>query len=280
VTKNLIRMIVGTNEGTNSTLCKLIGKVYLTSNLNIRTLNRMYENDVLIPFAVLGFRPHMRYVTSCVIKAKAGAETGETLVAHSYMDLQDDAAVKTTIGHQTLHSGAQVYETKNVFVQENAMCNRCLGGASWVPIHPETYRPTNGDTGGGSVIYSLAPYERTEYPNFMDVTGRFAQASSPNYVDGDRLQVPLYDQCWRTVVTFGIGGRGFVGGDDFMGVSESKLSNTVVCMGQQYNFSLATNDFTDKITNKGHFGPEGPGSTTCRNGGYKTMVSYDKVELV
>jgi hypothetical protein len=282
INSNILNIFIKLNEVTNSRLHIMIAKVYLTSLLNKRTLTKFFDNGILIPFGALLFRPHMRYEGNMGIKTLAGETTGVTMVGHTGLALQNDAATKTHIGHFTLYDSSVIIRNKQVFVVKNIFISRCLGGAGFSPMDPRFYNTRTGETGGGCVICVLIPYEEVDFHNYMDVTGRFEAASTMNFVDTNRMNRPHYSQCWRTNQIWRIKGEDQVGADDIGhdDQSGSKRENTVVIRGQQYNYSTATRSYTDKISNKGHWGPEGPGSKAGRNGGLKSLVEHPTVQLV
>jgi hypothetical protein len=282
ISSNVLNMFIKLSDATNSRLHIMIAKVYLTSLLNKRTLMKFYKHGIVIPFGGLLFRPHMRYESNMGIKALAGESTGVTLVGHTGLALQNDVATKTHIGHFTLYDSSVVIRNKQVFVQPNVFISRCLGGAGFSPMDPRFYNTRTGETGGGCVICVLIPYEEVDFHNYMDVTGRFEEASTMNFVDGNRMNRPHYSQCWRTNQIWRIKGEDQVGADDIGHDDQSgaKRENTKVIRAQQYNYSTSTKSYTDKITNKGHWGPEGPGSRAGRQGGLKSLVEHPTVQLV
>ena len=282
INSNILMSFIKLGEATSSKLLVTIAKVYLTSYFNKQTLLKFCAHDILVPLGALLFRPHMTYESNAGIKTLAGETTGVTLVGHTGLSLQNDAATKTHIGHFTLYDSSIIIRESQVFVQRNIFISRCLGGAGLNPIDPNIYNTRTGETGGGSVIPVLIPYEETEFANIIDVTGRFEAASTMNIVNGAQLATSGYSQNWRANQVWRFKGADQVGADDIGHDDQSGRApvNTVVCRGQQYNFSLATSNFTDMIINKGHWGREGPGSKAGRNGGLHSLVEHPRVQLV
>jgi hypothetical protein len=268
ITGNMIRMMVKVGESTNSPLLKALGKIYLTSRLDRRTLQGFLENDVLFPFGVLVVQPHRRYLMDAGIKMKRGAETMVTMMGHSTLNAQNTAVDKTHFAHFTSYFLPVVKRRENIFVAPNVFSSGVIGGSSFLAADPRTYNPKEGKTGGGDVFFLLVPYEENQYHHILDVTGRFNDVlRSNNFVDLDRASARHYSQNWRAVQTFGWGSDSFRLIDDGQtGDQDHPLKNTRVIQGQQFNYCKATGLYDEKITNKGHWGEEGPGSLASRQG--------------
>lgn len=287
ITSNILDIILALDEHTASPLYKMLAKIYLTSALNHRTLKKFIKHNILFPFGFLVFRPHMRYESNCAIKTKAGESTGVTYVGNMGLGGQPDYSTKTILVYFTIHDDSVIRSREQVYVAHNVFISKCLGGAGFVPMEPAHYNTRTGQTNGGSAIFVMIPYEETKFNPYMDVTGRFSDATGiegKTYVDRAVLMNTHYSQCWRANQVWRFRGADQVGADELdIGrdyEDERACKNTVVIQAQQKNFNMATRDWTTLVINKGHWGPEGPGSREGRNGGLRALVEHQKISLV
>ena len=279
LTPELIASIIELGGSTNSLYMKLIGKVYLTSALNKRTLEKFIDNDILFPFGFLVGQFHKRYVAYAGILLQGGENTAVTLVGHSGLALQNDASTKTHFGHFTTYDQTVVKKEDNVLVVYDIFIDGTLGGAGIDPIHPDYYEPSEGKTGGGSLIYIMIPYEEEIESNVIDATGRFAAAADGNYVDQKRMNLSTYSQNWRANLKWHFRHVDVNPDCDVPIDGNAPTSNFVAIRGQQYNYHIPTKDYTDYVSNKGHMGPEGEGSLAGRKGGLEMFVKSPVVQL-
>lgn len=264
IDSNVIGLMIKFCNFTNSNLYKIIGKVYLTSKFNKPTLKKFISKDILLPLSFIVFQPHKTYRTFTCIKTQSGTETGVTYLAHSSLNLQNDAVLKMHFGHFTAYNQTVIKREQNVFRANAAFVAGCLGGAGTDPINPETYNPKEGAI-DGSIIIVMVPYLEP-YPNtIIDITGRFAVTG--NFIDQNRANQIHYSQCWRTNIVwrFNSAARNLFSLDDSM--KKLRGDNTVCVRAQQYNYNHGTKGFTDKVINQGHWGNEGPGDKEGREGG-------------
>lgn len=279
LTANTLRLIVEIGSVSNNKLLQMIAKVYFTSLFTIDTIERFREHNILIPFNVLFFRPHMTYDSHCGIKMGSDGKSGTIYMGKSSIDSQSDVSTKTFLCHFTFHHDAAVLNKKNIFVQRNMYIAGCKGHAGWDPINRGTYDTRQGRV-EGSVIPVIVPYEETKFDNYMDTTGRLLLSNNSNMIDRQTFAKPCYSQCWRANQVWRFRGEGQVGANEIAGEETHGMkTNTVVIRGQQDNFSLATGDYTDRIINKGHWGPEAPGCRSCRNGGLSPLIQHPSVQI-
>lgn len=274
LTPNVVEILLYLSQSVDL-LAKIFGYVYATSTLDLPTLFGFYDKNIVIPFNFLIFRPHQRYVTYYAIKALAGKETASVKMAYPNFIMQPDAQVKTVYGHLTFHHGAFVYQPGNVFTVPHAYVGGRLGGAGFSPIDPERYNPSMGEK-VGDAMYVIVPYTETIFPDYMSVTGRWSSLPGPNFLDPENLVSFHYSQFWRFMMTYGHKLMDNENADMLGGLKDGKLGNTVVIAAQQKNYSLVTRNFTDFITNKGHFGEEDIGSKLSREGKLKPMAPQNK----
>lgn len=285
ITPNLVKQMVRLNASTSSPLLLLWGQLYLTSTLDKPTLDKFIEHDILYPFGFLVFQPHKRYMSNAGIKIWGGRETAVTLICHEGMSIQSNAANKTTIGHFTHHHGTVIKQARDIYIARDIFISKALGGAGLDPIIREQYDLRNGRIGNGSIIFVPVPYEETEFDPIIDATGRFETVGNVgNFIDRANLMKKHYSQAWRTQQVWQ-----FRDTDMIVNVNEPFTAdeqgqfphnNTVLARGQQYNFSHATGTYSEKITNKGHWGDEGPGSKAARNGALEPLVKHTVTHII
>lgn len=287
IDETVLQNILLLNDHTNSALLRVIGKIYLTSNIDRLVLEKFIRQDIFFPFGFVIFQPHKQYMMLMAIKTKGGRETGVTWVAHQDFMLQNDATTKTHFGHFNYYDQSVVYNEKNVYLAHNVFAQGVVGnGGGFDPIDPTQYDAKSGNSGGGACIYAAVPYDEPPFDWIMDVAGRFDIASDKkrlsNYVDSKRLTSQHYSSCWRTNNIWKIRKVGEVGAFDVpreqAGRNGAPFVNTRCVRGQQFNYDPATKGLTHKIQNQGHWGDyEYPGIKKGRNG---ELVQWKQGALV
>lgn len=236
------------------------------TKLTFGMLERFANNDIVIPFSVLAFRPYMTYQMASAIWCKSGRETAETLVSDANFQLGDDAMRKIHWGAFTMRMGAAVYQEENVYVCTDIMSTRYYGGSSTVffksPEDLQSYAPTFH---GPAMFAVLVPYRRSTkygsdtYPVAMHVSGK-AETAHAN-TDEDYVGANFYRGIWG----WDMGGNSTDAMESTF-EERSSVPNTLCMFGGQINYDPATGGHTRVLQNRGHWGNTYPGCGRIRGG--------------
>ena len=235
-------------------LTRVVKQALLGVPLTKRALAHFIKRDVVFPFNMLYFRPYMTYNMSTGVCLKAGASTGETLVGQSDFQMGDDVQRKVHFGHYTIKYKSIVYNERAVYHAHDYMCTGYLGGndTRFVTRKSQTdFAQSQGDNEHfHSMFACLVPYQRTAYPNPMDITGSFYDR-----VRGEKtskiLHYPsakFYSKYW------GWSNEQQESPNEAKYTSERGTMNTVCFQGHQAMFSPNTGSYTQVIENTGHWG--------------------------
>jgi hypothetical protein len=233
---------------------------------------------------------------------QGGAETGETLVGHAGLQLQNDAVTKMHFGHLTYYSGAEIYNPLNIHKVNNIFCERVLGGGGWKVIDPAEYDFKTGKVGLDMGVYRASvmvvpiPYEMTfdDFESCIDITGRWTAAeNSSGFIDPENLAKIHYPSAWRLNQIYHITSRsdvlrdptnnnpGFFSEQNLTTGEGTPFANRVVFRGRQFNWNVKAGAFTDEIKNAGHWGDaEGHGALAARNGKLTNMRLIGRDSIV
>jgi hypothetical protein len=241
--------------------------VLLDIEITKDSLDRFADNNFVVPFNFILFRPNMTYEMSSGICLKTGATTGETLVGHSDISLGDNVVRKVYYGNFTMYSRAVVYNHRQCFLAEDMLSTKYLGGNDCVVMTNDEER--------GSMYICIAPYQSEEYSNPLDITGRDSTLGTVGA--GQPLQYPsadFYKKHWSWKHAERPNDRHEAWQPD------SELINTECWQGHQsmYNPNTKLHDLV--IMNTGHWGPRVyPGCGKARNGMTKLLeeVHYNNV---
>lgn len=237
----------------STALDKAVAKALLGAPITKAALTQFVAANAVFPFNVIYARPNMTYDMSSGIAMKGGSETGETLVGHADFQLGDNIVQKIHYGNFTFHSKSVVYRQQNVFIAEDMYSTGYVGGndTSFYRTADDYKKYLDGHESFASIFALLAPYTSQEYPNPMDVTGKFARERKPlNECDDEgncALHYPtagFYDKYW------GFQSDEYSTDDDSRFVCGSGAMNTMVFQGHQslYNPSSGLFDLVIKNT--------------------------------
>lgn len=158
---------------------------FLGCSVTRPVLRNFIEKNVVLPFSFVLVRPYIEFRMAAGILAKAGRETGETLIGpHNFM-LGDDAVRKTHYGNFTINMRAIVYNDRNVHIQNDMAFDRYVRGmdCTFVTTKAEHDAYVQSGQGGKSMYSILEPYESAEYimrNNPIDVSGAFSGMEASN----------------------------------------------------------------------------------------------------
>jgi hypothetical protein len=124
----------GTSAGTfyaknkSDPLQAFFHEMFLDIPITHQTLCLFADNNFVVPFNFILFRPNMTYDMSSGICMKTGSGTGETLIGHSDFSLGDNVVRKVYYGNFTMYSRAVVYNHRHCFLAEDMMSTKYCGG--------------------------------------------------------------------------------------------------------------------------------------------------------
>jgi hypothetical protein len=235
-------------------LTRIVKQALLGVPLTKRALAHFIKRDVVFPFNMLYFRPYMTYNMSTGVCLKAGAGTGETLVGQSDFQMGDDVQRKVHFGHYTIKYKSIVYNERAVYHAHDYMCTGYLGGNDTRFVTAKSRQDFAQSQGDNEHFHSmfacLVPYQRTAYPNPMDITGSFYDR-----VRGEKTSKNLhypsanfYKKYWNW------SNEQQESPNEAKYTSERGTMNTVCFQGHQAMFSPNTGSYTQVIENTGHWG--------------------------
>lgn len=160
-------------------VARCMGASFLSTVVNRHNLQNFIRNNVVFPFDVLLFRPNMEFRMSTGVLAKAGRETGETLIGQSNFILGDNPVNKTHYGNYTINMRSFVRVDRNVHLQMDMGFDRYIRGMDCSFVRSRADHDAFVlDTGGGKSLYvALEPYggaEKAMLQNPIDISGRRA----------------------------------------------------------------------------------------------------------
>jgi len=146
--------------------------LYLGCTVKLKTMLRFISSNILFPFNFLLLRPHASYRGRTIIKAFAG-EVGKTWYCPGQTEMGHDVNTMTSIVHSVAHIGAVVDKPEFAYAQENMYIDRYYGGLGMKCFNPESYRNRTAEGNDASVIVCAVPHVEREFPNPLDIAGRF-----------------------------------------------------------------------------------------------------------
>lgn len=234
---------------------RVVKQALLGVPLTKRALEHFIKRDVVFPFNMLYFRPYMTYNMSTAVCLKAGAGTGETLVGQSDFQMGDDVQRKVHFGHYTIKYKSVVYNERAVYHAHDYMCTGYIGGNDARFVTRDSLKKfsdsSNDPEHFHSIFACLVPYQRTEYPNPMDITGNFFDKVSGESIGSTvkhYASASFYSKYWNWI------NQHCVSPQEAMYTSERSCLNTVCFQGHQAMFSPSTLSYTQVIENSGHWG--------------------------
>ena len=245
------------NDTEGNNLERVVKQAMLGIPVTKEALEHFIEKDVVFPFNILYFRPYMTYTMGNGVCLKSGKETGETLVGQADFQLGDDPLRKIHIGNYTVRYKSVVYNDRRVYHALNMLCEGYRGGNDCTfyksPGDINDYL-NRSDRSFRSIFSILAPYQRTQYKNPIDITG-FHQRDLKDLDDGGANPIPhyptakFYSKMWNWS-----NGNDPAGGGAPNYTADIERLNTLVYQGHQAMYNPQTMSLTKVIPNTGHWG--------------------------
>ena len=261
----------GTSAGTfyaknkSDPLLAFFHEMFLDIPITRQSLCLFADNNFVVPFNFILFRPNMTYDMSSGICMKTGSGTGETLIGHSDFSLGDNVVRKVYYGNFTMYSRAVVYNHRHCFLVEDMMSTKYCGGNDC------NFKEREDDE--HSIFCCIAPYDAEEYANPMDITGRDRTRGSRT-LPMQYASAPFYEKHWGWT-------HAVLPNDRHEAwQTEDETQNTECWQGHQSMYNPNTKFHDLVIMNTGHWGPRVyPGCGKARNGMTKLLeeVHYNNV---
>lgn len=175
----------------NDIITRCVYSCFLACDVHRNTLQNFIDKNVVFPFSFILMRPYIEMRMAAGILAKAGRETGETLIGpHNFM-LGDDAVRKLHHGNFTINMAPVIYNDRAVHLQPDMNFDSYVRGMDCTFVRNVDDHAAYVHSGGnGRSIYSiLEPYEGAERVlrnNPIDITGHFTGMENSSY-DGDLM---------------------------------------------------------------------------------------------
>ena len=229
-------------------------------------LQKMIDDGIPFPFGFLLVRPFQRYDMCSAILCRAGARLGQTFIGHSDFQLADNVINKTHVGHYTFYCKSIIHDEKEYTIAEDVFAAGYKGGENtrfydkksdfMQDIHAESFR--------ASILSFLVPYN-TNAPrgpriqNPIDITGKLHPTL---YQDTDIPQFEVEEAMYPGARYYAeilqlkqLSSYASDATEHFL--SPFRYINTVCFQGMQFMYHHASQSFTDKILNTGHWGAHG-----------------------
>lgn len=147
----------------------------LASPINRKFFESCIQNNILFPMNFLLLRPHATYRGRTCIKMLGGGLVGNTYIGHQSAEIGHDAARMISTLHSVAYMAAIVKEAQHVYCEPNLYVDEYQGGLGMQFFSPASYmrRSPEGDRGGASIVVVAVPYTEREFPNPLDIAGRY-----------------------------------------------------------------------------------------------------------
>lgn len=159
-------------------------RAFCMSPVHLCTIRSMYNNNILIPFNAILFRPHILHETGSMIIMEGGTRAGFTAITNEDMRCNYDAQSKTMMAHFTVHAKPIVVNEAAVNVIHNVSFHRYIGGNNVEFFYnPEEFAQHSSNVrrpSRGSIVSALTSITDTRFCNPMDMTGTW----NPNFFKG------------------------------------------------------------------------------------------------
>lgn len=284
----LRQQFLAVEKSAKNDLYKMLQKLFLLTPTDERNFFALQDNDVMVPIDFLVFRPHARYQTFTVIKAKSGSDTGVTYFGNSHFVLGDDAKTHVHTGSYMYYSAAVVKNSKNVYVVRNAFVDGYDGGMGVNPYvrGSETYNPAENKYQSadprvsGSIFVAAMPFGSTA--NLMgpiSLTGKFHTFDESVYDVADEAlhynTAVYYNKFWGWL-TNARGDEDLLS-SDWRYINKWASPNVVMHQGHTFYWSQVDENFTGVRYGTGHWPSETvyPGCGKVRAGTYDAFKLQD-----
>lgn len=280
-------------KASSDELSKLLAKVYLLTPITQSVLEKMHDNNVIIPLNAIVARAHMRYQMKMAIKLVPGSSTGNTYMGYTKFEIGDDPKIQMHVGEYRYWSKAIVREHKNVHVVYDIFCAGRSGGAGSKPIDISLYDPRNANYGGGDLLFFIVPYEETEFVDPLDASGRLSYYDMAATQDREAFAKLHYSTAARYNGALGFrttSDMGYAVEDyqhpwkEVYEKGEQRPNNvpfnTVMWRGEERFYNRVSRQFDLNVGGTGHWGGFArPGARAARDGDFVPMERNDTTHV-
>ncbi len=190
----------------------------------------------------------------------------------------------------TAHFAPIILHHEYAHVQRDVRVRAYGGGAGLKPFTPETFDAEDPST-ELSVVYALCGYGSMSGPNApkdaLDVTGAFQRDLYEGRLNSHAIDELLSNSLYDSATFMNMQSnypfrdlRTLRGDEHFKFKIDGRVDNTFMLPVGQMNYKPATKDFSARMLNKDHFGPNiGPGHGRLRRTGlssYYTEFQYER----
>ena len=252
-------------ENMSDAMDVLIGMIFVTSRVSLKSIDGMHNNDIVLPFDIVLARPFIEFEMNHGLLTKSGRETGATYVGHSDFQLGDNVQSKLHYGNYTFYAKSLVTNPKNVVLLKDIFINNYLGGFNsrfWsaedaqMDKHDDIFAMPNRP----SLFSMLIPAGSMNRRAILGQDPVDLRSALPYYswaFEMEGLEDPDYDE------------------DFFEPNSQSSL-NSMCYQGMQYSYNAAKKDFSKITLGTGHLGKNiYPGVREVYQGSMKFMEKKD-----
>jgi hypothetical protein len=156
-----------------SALKKSRAKLLLGCPINKAFFESCISNHLLFPMNFLILRPHGTWRGRTCIKMLGGGQAGNTYFAHGSAEVGHDANRMISLLHSVAYMAAIVQNAQYVYAQPNLLIDAYYGGFGMGFFNPTSYQKRSPDGSENSIIVVAVPYKERQFPNPLDIAGRF-----------------------------------------------------------------------------------------------------------
>jgi hypothetical protein len=161
------------NDSSMSDLKKRRAITLLAQPFNKKYLESCISNNILFPMNFLILRPHGTWRGRTCIKMLGGGAAGNMYFAHGSAEVGHDAQRMISVLHSVAYMAAIVQHAQYVYAAPNLLIDRYLGGLGMRFFNPTSYQRRSPQGCEDSIVVVAVPYVEREFPNPLDIAGRY-----------------------------------------------------------------------------------------------------------
>jgi hypothetical protein len=185
------------NNSSMSLLKKTREVLLLGCKINKAFFQSCINNNLLFPMNFLILRPHGTWRGRTAIKMLGGGEAGNTFFAHGSAEVGHDANRMISVLHSVAYMAAIVQHAQYVYAAPNLMIDAYYGGLGMGFFNPTSYQKRSPDGSEHSIVVVAVPYKERQFPNPLDIAGRFYTDYDNGLVDIRHNDALHYSTAYR-----------------------------------------------------------------------------------
>jgi hypothetical protein len=203
-----------------------------------------HKNNIPVPMNFLILRPHATYRGRTAIKVLSGA-CGNMYYSMGHAEVGGDAARMITLIHSAAYMAAIVDKPWNVWAEPNLYIDRYLGGLGMGFYDRNTYRRRSTNGNALSIIVVALPPSETEFPNPLDISGRYNTDYSGGLIDIKHYNSLHYTTAprYNAMYEFYSPSSALDDNDNPTVLPEDRHMNRICWAGAQFMMNPTTNSF-------------------------------------